>query len=253
MKLKPLFDKFCDPERKIRDSYIFKSIDAGVSAIYGLAGVNPPWKPDEAKYWRSRNPGDKHGPENYILEDNSTYVMFEDLLKVVKADCSFLEIGCNAGRNLNYLLNHGYTDLAGIEINNASVNVVLKERFPDLYKKGTFFIGNALDEIKTIPDARYDVVFSIGVLEHIPYEDKALFNEIARVSKQYIAIITGAKSILFNHDYENIFRKAGYTTIVYRLFYGEGHNFQLPMEPYNEKKHAFDSMFLRIFIKNSRK
>lgn len=219
--------------------------------MLGLAGISAPWKPDEAEYWRSRNPGDKHGPENYIQEDNSTYVMFEDLLKVLKTDSSFLEIGCNAGRNLNYLLKQGYTDLAGIEINDASVNVVLKEHFPDLYRQGTFFIGNALDEIRKVPDARYDVVFSIGVLEHIPYEDKALFNEIARVSKHYIAIITGAKSRLFNYDYEKIFRKVGYTSVIYRLFYGEGHGFHLPTEPYNKIKHAFNSMFLRIFIKIS--
>jgi SAM-dependent methyltransferase len=249
--IKNLINCYLDSNNKIRDSLLFKNIESKISTAFRIIGVNPPWKPDEAEYWRSRNPGDKHGPENYIQEDNSTYIMFEDLLKVIKADSSFLEIGCNAGRNLNYLLKRGYTDLAGIEINDPSINVVLKEHFPDLYKKGSFFIGNALDEIKKIPDARYDVVFSIGVLEHIPYEEKTLFNEIARVSKQYIAIITGAKSRLFNYDYENIFRKAGYTTIVYRLFYGENHKFQLPVELYNEKKHAFGSMFLRILIKNS--
>ena len=250
VELKSLFDKFLDPQRKIRNSHVFKSIDSGVSAVFGWVGVSPPWKPDQREYWRSRNIGDPHGPESYLHEDNSIYVMFGDLLKALGGKASFLEIGCNAGRNLNYLLKQGHTDLAGIEINDASVNVVLKDYFPDLYEKGTFYIGNALDEIKKIPDSRYDVVFSIAVLEHIPYEDRALFTEMARVSKQYIAIITGLKSTLFNHNYERIFRKLGFTTIVYRLFYGENNNFQLPTELYN-KKHTFNSMFLRIFIKNS--
>ena len=185
------------------------------------------------------------------LANASIHVMFDALLKMLEKKASFLEIGCNAGRNLHYLLKRGYTDLAGIEINDASVNIALKDHFPDLYEKGTFYIGNCLDEIKKIPDSRYDVVFSIGVLEHIPYEDKALFTEMARVSKQYIAIITGVKSALFNHNYEKIFRRLGFTTIMYRLFYGENNNFQLPTELYNKEKHTFNSMFLRIFIKNS--
>ncbi len=250
MKLKRIFDRFVDPDRKIRDSKAFQNIEAGASAVAGVAGSSPPWKRDEREYWRSREMGEQHGPENYIQEDNSTYVMFEGLLKALGQEASFLEIGCNAGRNLNYLLKQGYTDLAGIEINDASINVVLKEHFPDLYEKGTFFIGNALDEIKKIPDERYDVVFSIGVFEHIPYEDKALFNEVARVSKQYIAIITSVRSRLFHYNYEKIFRKLGFTTIEYRLFYGENHNFNVPVEPYDAKKHAFDSKFLRIFIKS---
>lgn len=253
MKLKSLFDKFVDPQRKIRDSHTFKSIDSGVSAVFGWAGVSPPWKPDQREYWRSRNIGDPHGPESYLHEDNSIYVMFEDLLKVLGGKASFLEIGCNAGRNLNYLLKRGYTDLAGIEINDTSVNIALKEHFPDLYEKGTFYIGNALDKIKGIADARYDVVFSIGVLEHIPYKDKALFTEMARVSKRYIAIISGERSRLFYYNYEKIFRKLDCSTIAYRLFYGENNNFQLPTELYNKKNHTFNSMFLRIFIKNSPK
>lgn len=251
MKLKRIFDRFVDPDRKIRDSHTFKNIEAGVSAVSGLAGASPPWKRNEREYWRSREMGERHGPENYLQEDNSTYAMFEGgILKALGENASFLEIGCNAGRNLNYLLKHGYTDLTGIEINDASINIVLKEHFPDLYEKGTFFIGNALDAIRKVPDERYDVVFSIGVFEHIPYEDKALFNEVARVSKRYIAIITSVRSSLFNYNYEKIFRDLGFTTIEYRLFYGENHNFSMPVEPYDPKKHEFDSKFLRIFIKN---
>lgn len=235
----------------IVDNYALQKVDFSMTKLISLAGASPPWKRNEREYWRSREMGERHGPENYLQEDNSTYVMFEGgLLKALGEHASFLEIGCNAGRNLNYLLKHGYRDLAGIEINDASINIVLKEHFPDLYEKGTFFIGNALDEIKKIPDERYDVVFSIGVFEHIPYEDRALFNEVARVAKRYIAIITSVRSRLFNYNYEKIFRDLGCTTVEYKLFYGENHNFSIPVEPYDAKKHEFDSKFLRIFIKN---
>ena len=38
MKLKSLFDRFLDPQRKIRNSHVFKCIDSGVSTF--SLGVN---------------------------------------------------------------------------------------------------------------------------------------------------------------------------------------------------------------------
>jgi len=201
------------------------------------------------EYWRSRKTGQAHGPENYTREDNSTRVLFEDILKAVGPDASFLEVGCNAGRNLDYLHAKGFRDLAGIEINAASVHETLKKAFPELYATGKFFVGNAADEIKKIPDSRYDVVFSIAVLEHIAPRDQSLFLDMVRVSKKYVAVITGENGL---YDFERIFGSHNCSTAVFRLFYGDGHGFSLPTEPYDEEKHFFDSMFLRVFIKKAR-
>ena len=187
-----------------------------------------------------------------MQEDNTTYVLFEDILKVVGRDASFLEIGCNAGRNLNYLYKLGYRNLAGIEINELSVNETLREHFPELYKIGRFYLGNAAHEIKKIPDDSYDVTFSIAVLEHIPSEDKGLFFDMARVTKRYIAVITGENSRLYPHNYDKLFEKYGYKKVLFRLFYGEGNMCEFPHELYDEKNHFFYSMFLRIYVKRRR-
>jgi SAM-dependent methyltransferase len=224
-------------------------IDYRLSRLLGSLGITPPWKKGSKKHWQSRETGDEHGPEKYVQEDNSTYVLFEDLLKVVGKDASFLEIGCNAGRNLNYLFRQGYRNLAGIEINKASINNTLKEHFPELYKTGRFYIGNAAHEIKKIPSKSYDVTFSIAVLEHIPPADKRLFFDMARVTRSYIAIITGDNSRVYPHNYDIMFEEFGYKKILFRLFYGKRHNFEFPKEFYNEKKHFFDSMFLSIYMK----
>lgn len=248
--------RLCDflPMKKIvielRKSHMINKIEYKLSRLFGSVGISPPWKTiDSRKYWLSRGMGDAHGPETYVQEDNTTYVLFEDILKVVGRDASFLEIGCNAGRNLNYLYKLGHRNLAGIEINEVSINKTLKEKFPDLYRTCRFYIGNAASEIKKIPDDSYDVTFSIAVLEHIPPEDKDLFFDMARVTKGYIAIITGENSKLYPHNYDKLFEKFGYKKVLFRLFYGEEHICELPKELYEEKKHFFDSMFLRIFVK----
>lgn len=235
---------------RLRKSYTVNWIEYSLSRLSASLGINPPWKmTDSKKHWQSRVIGDEHGPENYVQEDNSTYVLFEDLLKVVGEDASFLEIGCNAGRNLSFLYNHGFRNLAGIEINELSINETMREHFPDLYKTGRFYIGNAAHEIKNIPDDSYDVTFSIGVLEHIPPGDKSLFFDMARVTRGYIAIITGAHSRQYPYNYDKMFDKFGFKKVLFRLFYGEGHNFEFPKGFYREDKYFFDSMFLSIFVK----
>jgi len=235
---------------KLRKSHTINKIEYRLSWLSASFGINPLWKmTDSRKHWQSRTLGDEHGPEKYLQEDNSTYVLFEDLLEVVGKDTSFLEIGCNAGRNLNFLYNFGYRNLAGIEINELSINKTMKERFPDLYNTGRFYIGNAAREIKKIPSKSYDVTFSIAVLEHIPPEDKSLYFDMARVTRGYIAIITGANSRQYPYNYDKMFDKFGYKKVLFRLFYGEGHNFEFPKEFYDEKKHFFNSMFLSIFVK----
>lgn len=230
-------------------NHTINKIDYRLSWLLGSFGITPPWKKGSRKYWQSREMGDEHSPEKYVQEDNSTYVLFEDLLKVIGKDASFLEIGCNAGRNLNYLYNQGYRNLAGIEINEVSINKTLMEHFPELYKTGRFYVGNAAHEIKKIPSKSYDVTFSIAVLEHIPPEDKRLFFDMARVTRSYIAIITGDNSRVYPHNYDKIFEEFGYKKVLFRLFYGEGHNFGFPKEFYDGEKHFFDSMFLSIFVK----
>jgi SAM-dependent methyltransferase len=223
-----------------------------LSRFLAMRGSALPSNKDHRKYWETRNIGDDHGPEKYTNEDNSTYIMFEDLLKVLNENASFLEIGCNAGRNLNYLLNKGFTDLAGIEINETSIHKTLKEHFPKLYEVGQFYVGNAADEIRKIQDERYEVVFSIAVLEHIPPRDIRLFSDMVRVSKKYIAIITGENSRVYPYNFEKLFEKLGCKAVSFKLFYGDPHNFQLPREAYNEKVHFYGSMFLRIFVKSKK-
>lgn len=214
-----------------------------------MRGHSIPFRKEHRRYWQTRNIGDDHGPQKYITEDNSTYVLFQDLLKVLDKDASFLEVGCNAGRNLNFLLNAGYRNLAGIEINETSIKETLRHHFPSLYDTASFYIGNAADEIRKIEDNRYDVVFSIAVLEHIPPEDVGLFRDMVRVSRKYIAVITSENSRVYSYNFQKAFERVGCKTVLFRLFYGESHNFELPKQPYIEKEHFFDTMFLRIFIK----
>ena len=203
------------------------------------------------EYWKERNFESIHSPTMYLKEDGSTFQVLDSIINVLDESNSFLEIGCNAGRNLNFLYKLGFRELGGIEINSLSVHHQLKDSFSDLYDIGRFYIGNASEEIKNITNECYDVVFSISTLIHINPAEISLFQDMVRVSKKYIAISTSENAIkAYPYDFKNVFETLGCKLIEYKSFYGSS-SWTLPKDLYNEINHYFNTRMVMVFIKNS--
>ena len=126
-------------------------------------------------------------------------------------DSSILELGCNVGRNLEYLRVAGYTNLAGIEI-SPRARALREEHYPELeieYYEGSI-------EERILDCGTFDVVFSMAVLQHIHPDSDWIFAEIARVAQRGIVTIEDevrdTKS-LWPRNYGTIFTSLGYTEI----------------------------------------
>lgn len=118
--------------------------------------------------------------------------LYRDLYKmdVVKLNQAFigqlprstkiLEVGCNIGMQLALLGKMGFTNLYGVEINQAAVKTC-RTINPSI----NIVQGSALD----IPfkDSWFDLVFTAGVLIHIsPRNIKQVMTEIYRCTRTYI-------------------------------------------------------------------
>lgn len=136
------------------------------------------WMGDFGDKYTKRNTGniDKVYEERFgLTRTNINYPFLSDMDK----DISILEVGCNNGLQLDVLKKDGFTNLWGIDINQKALNQVRKDTSLNIVE------GSALD----IPfkDQYFDVVFTSGVLIHIP--PKNLFqvvDELYRVTKKYI-------------------------------------------------------------------
>jgi len=94
-----------------------------------------------------------------------------------------LEVGCNAGWNLEYLHRLGHRDLWGIEPQPYAV-ARLRERWPSFHVQ----VGTAF--ALPFPDQAFDLVFTSGVLIHIGPDDLGrAMDEMFRVSRKYIVAI----------------------------------------------------------------
>jgi SAM-dependent methyltransferase len=104
---------------------------------------------------------------------------------------TFLDVGCGTGRNSYWPMTYGAAGGKAIDVDAASLAVARRNLapFPTVVveEKSAHEIGEC---------DRYDVVFSIGVIHHLPVPEQALA-EMARAAKP------GGQVLIWVYGYEN--------------------------------------------------
>lgn len=168
------------------------------------------------EYWK--NPDDEYNsPESYLaietlFRSKLVYFLINESVSGNK-NIKILELGCNVGRNLNYLFNRGYHNLTAIELSHNALKLG-KQSYPNLFASCRIInnsIENCLDDLTD-----FDVIFSLATLEHIHKKvAKKVFDSIVQRTKFIITIedeITDSHRH-FPRNYKYIFEKRGFQQI----------------------------------------
>ena len=151
--------------------------------------------------------------EDYIEGRERSEIVVEQITTAFpNREISILELGCNLGRNLHYLLKAGYTQLFGIDVSPRTAGWI-RQTFPDLANIMTFYEGSIEDRIVEFVDGRFDVVFSLAVLEHIHPDSEWVFEHIARIANKGIITVEDevAHSVrMWPRGYRSIFEDLGW-------------------------------------------
>ena len=167
-------------------------------------------KKEPHDYWKK--PFDvPNQPETYLKwTKRSEYLLKKFNELGVKKDIKILEIGCNVGRNLNYLFEHGYKNLTGIEINEHAVEL-MKENYPEMYKNSDIRVGEVEKELDKLGE--FDLIFTMAVFMHIPYSSDFIFDKISKKAKFILTIEDEHMNNSWSHyprDYKLIFENKGF-------------------------------------------
>ncbi len=183
------------------------------------------------EFWRQPAP-EGNNPHDYIGPIGRSKVLLE-LISDLPKDARILEVGCNVGRNLAYLYDHGYTDVEGIEISPHAVEL-LRQTYPQLAEV-TIHLGAAEELLPKLTDA-FDLVYTMAVVEHIHPDSSVVFDEMVRLGSSILSIEPpGRRSHRQHpHDVPEIFRSRGMTLVSER-----------PMTDFPETR---DDKGIRIFI-----
>lgn len=159
------------------------------------------------EFWRQPNPQGNE-PHRYVNAVTRSQALLEIIADVPK-DARVLEIGCNVGRNLAYLHEHGYHRVEGIEINPHAV-ALLRETYPHLAST-EIHIGAAGEVLPRLADDEFDLVYTMAVLEHIHPDEASVFDDMARIGRQILAIEPHGRLShrQFPHDIRQVFGDRG--------------------------------------------
>ena len=202
--------------RKYVPRFAKRTLRSTMNAAESMVAVPQKSRDELHDYWKEPYDGSNQ-PEDYIALENPR--RSEYLVKIVRehvpADAGILEIGCNVGRNLNYLHTAGFTNLSGIEISENAIRL-LKASFPDLARRLTIYNRPVEEVIPTIADRQFDFVFTMAVLEHIHRDSEGVFKEIARVASKYLFTFEDEGCQSWRHfprNYKKIFEPFGWKQV----------------------------------------
>lgn len=144
--------------------------------------LRPKLSPSEER-WAGKL-GDEYTNRNTSLALLIPRKKFWEEIKEKYKPKSVLEVGCNRGHNIACFSRYDKRScLWGIDINNKSLRIA-----HELYRNVEFEETSVTD--MPFKDNYFDLVFTAGLLIHIPPEDiKKAMIEIIRVSKRYILAI----------------------------------------------------------------
>lgn len=181
------------------------------------AGINPPLSgrsEDQEFRWQNQGkPGFADSPDTYLEGGDKGDQIFSEVLPLLSEDARILEIGCNAGRSLDYLYRQGYRDLWGIEIGEKAVERFC-EVFPETRSSTNLICGNAVDEIRHLPDNHFDFVFTRGVLVNIHPKHNSLFADMCRICRGHILTVENEGSwTAWPRDFVRMYEPHGFVAI----------------------------------------
>ena len=115
---------------------------------------------------------------------------------------SVLEVGCNKGHNLQAINDFAITRTFGLDINKEALELSSESNY-----KSNLILGQA-DELPWL-DNSFDLVFTAGVLIHIPTEKvEKVMRELHRVSSRYVMMIEYPNETEEGRNYRDITDKS---------------------------------------------
>lgn len=157
--------------------------------------------------------GDDYTKRNLLTAEDQLPLFRRILFDLGPKMNAIVEVGCGAGHNMEALqLLFEHALVIGVEPNTVAAD---KSRRKDL-----IVLDTSVYELGWFPDATVDLIFTMGVLIHIP-PDRLLeaMTEIVRVSRRYILAIEycsaepimveyrGEKDMLWKRDFGTMYMK----------------------------------------------
>lgn len=159
---------------------------------------------------------DKEGEEKYPADfqflDSRSILYLDKILSYTDTNDSILDVGCNCGRHLNYLVESGYTKLQGFDLSQNALHMMQKW-FPKLSDVGEFYHGTFGSYFLGKTDKSVDVVISFGATIENCHPSLDIVMQMCRVARKYVIININIDGHSYPRLWEYEFRKNGFELV----------------------------------------
>lgn len=138
--------------------------------------------------WADRS--GEYSPEYYAHygPNETSEAIRETFDQYLTDEATILEVGCSSGRHLAHLLEEGYTNLTGIEVNDDAFDV-MAETYPELASQGTFYHDTIEAVVGDLANGAFDAVFAVETLQHIHPDSAWVFDELVRITDDLLVTV----------------------------------------------------------------
>lgn len=188
--------------------FLYSSLSS--SSVHRSTADYPKSRSDLHQYWKEPW-DDPNLPQSYLEGEPRSQFLVEIVKRYAHPNARILEIGCNVGRNLNYLFLAGFKELSGIEISEKAVQL-LKQSYPKMAGHASICNKSVEESIRDFEDNEFDVVFTMAVLEHVHEDSEWIFSEIVRITRGFLITIEDERCVSWKHfprNYKAVFEFEG--------------------------------------------
>jgi len=139
----------------------------------------------EARIWVD----EKSDPSPFReLTADSRLLVSEAIGRISSANDAILDIGCNCGRHLAALADVGCTNLYGVDVNGAALDVMM-QWFPQLSSVCSAEEDLMQRYLSKAEDQKFDMIITRGATVELIHPSYPLVRELARVTKSYVILL----------------------------------------------------------------
>jgi len=143
---------------------------------------------DVRRAWANRDGEFSPAYYAYYGPNETSRTVRRILEQYLDRDAAILEVGCSSGRHLSHLADHGFENLAGIEVNEEAFDV-MAESYPDLADDGRFYHDAIETVVGDFADGQFDAIFSVETLQHLHPDVDWVFAELARATDDLLITV----------------------------------------------------------------
>ena len=163
---------------------------------------------------RLRGPATREHWEQYPtahfdeLEEASKTLLAEVMLLAPNRDAAILDLGCNVGRHLNFLFEHGYRNLRGVDF---SANAIgdMSRRYPGMHAASRITHASFQDYLAASPEP-VDLIYTRGATVELVHPSFPLIKHLCATARHFVVMVIRETAHMYPRFWSYEFARQGF-------------------------------------------